>query len=106
MIRIYNKQKDIVVKKKLKLYADYFDYPNVTRVEIEVRSELAKNRTYQDLFDNSLLVGIFKNYLYKHCKLFDSLDGDKVTLFRKQEEIDPEKFQALYYKTQRKKIFL
>jgi hypothetical protein len=106
LIRIYDKQKDIIEKKKIKLYWDYFDYENVTRVEIEVRQELAKNRSYYDIFDNSLLIGIFKNYIYKHSKLFDCIDWDKITLFKKQETIDPEKFQWLYYKTQRKNIFI
>ena len=107
LIRIYNKLKDIVVKKKVKLYWNYFDYENVTRVELEVRQELAKNRTYEEVFDDSLLIWIFKNYLFKHTKLFEILEGDNVTLFKsKKNDIPPELIQGLYYKSQRKAVFI
>lgn len=106
LIRIYDKQKDLIQKKKLKLYDTYFTYDDVTRIEIEIRPEYARNVSYQDLFDDALLIGIFKNYIYKHSKIFESLSGEKVTLYKKKETFDPEKFQALYYKTQRVNIFL
>ncbi len=106
LIRIYDKQKDLIQKKKLKLYDTYFTYDDVTRIEIEVRQELAKNRNYYDVFDDSLLIWIFKNYIYKYSKIFESLSWDKVSLYKKKEIFDPEKFQALYYKTQRVNIFL
>lgn len=106
LIRIYDKQKDLIQKKKIKLYEDYFDYEDVTRIEIEVRQELAKNRDYYDIFDNSLLVWIFKNYIYKYSKMFESFSWDKITLYKKKETFDTEKYQSLYYKTQKKNIFL
>lgn len=106
LLRIYDKQKDLIQKKKIWLYEDYFDYENITRVELEVRQELAKNRNYEEIFDNSLLVWIFKNYIYKHTKIFESLSGEQTSLYKKKETFDPEKFQALYYRTQRKNIFL
>lgn len=106
LIRIYDKYKDIVAKKKLKLYNDYLIQDNITRVEIEIRQELAKNRNYKDIFDNALLFGIFKNYIYKHCKIFDLFWIEKITLHKKRETIDAEKYQSLYYKTQRVNIFL
>jgi hypothetical protein len=56
LIRIYDKFKDIVVKKKLKLYEDYLIEKNITRIELEVRQELAKNINYQEVFNDSLLV--------------------------------------------------
>lgn len=106
LIRIYDKHKDLIEKKKLKLYDTYFDFNDVTRVEIEIRQELAKNRSYRDIFDNALLTGIFKNYIYKHSKVFESLSWDKISLYEGWTSFDPEKFQSLYYLTQRKNIFL
>lgn len=106
LIRVYDKYKDIVAKKKLKLYEDYLIEKSITRIELEVRQELAKNRSYKDVFDNSLLIWIFKNYLYKHSKIFDVIPAEKVTLYRPKIKLDPEEFQSLYYKTQRKNIFL
>jgi len=106
LIRIYDKFKDIVVKKKLKLYEDYLIEKNITRIELEVRQELAKNINYQEVFNDSLLVWIFKNYLNKHTDIFDKIESDKITLYRPKIKLDPESFQSLYYKTQRKNIFI
>ncbi len=106
IIRIYDKFKDIVTKKKIRLYEDYLVLDNVTRVELEVRQELAKKRTYKEVFDNALLLWIFKNYLYKHSKIFDIVWVDKITLHTKKEKLDSEKFQSLYYKIYRKNIFV
>jgi len=106
LIRIYNKIEDILVKKKLKLYEDYLIEKNITRVELEVRQELAKNVSYKEVFNNNLLVWIFKNYLIKHTKIFDKIKTDKITLFRPSIKLDPETFQSLFYKTKRKSIFI
>lgn len=106
LIRIYDKHKDLIKKKKIWLYQDYFDYEDITRVELEVRQELGKNRSYKEIFDDSLLVWIFKNYIFKHTKIFESLSWEKSSLYKKKETFDPEKFQSLYYRTQKKNIFL
>jgi len=106
LIRIYNKKLDLTQKKKFNLYKDYFTYDNITRIELEVRAELANNRNYEDVFDDSLLIGIFKNYLYKYTKIFEEISWDKTTLFKTKQKFDPEKYQSLYYKKQRKNIFL
>lgn len=106
IIRVYNKMKDILDKKKTKLYEAYLNLDNVTRIELEIRQELAKNRYYQDLFDDSLLIWIFKNYLYKHTKIFDFIDWDRVTLYRKVIKPNKELSQTLYYKNFKKKVFI
>lgn len=107
LIRIYNKLVDIKNKKKNHLYADYLLNNHVTRIELEVRSELAKNIYFVDLFNPKILFRIFKNYTYKHTKLFEELEWEKLTLYSKKvEEIDPELYQSTYYRDKRRKIFL
>jgi len=106
VIRIYDKKKDIIVKRKTKLYEQYLQLDNVTRVELEMRRELAKNIYYQDLFDDSLLIWIFKNYLYKHSKIFDCIDWDRITLYRKIVKPSKEISQSLFYKNFRKSVFI
>lgn len=107
LIRIYNKIKDIVKKKKTKLYGAYLLEDYVTRVELEIRQELAKNINYLDLFtDNETLQGIFKNYLSKHTEIFDEIPVENLTLYRKRDSIDPALFQSTYYKHFKANIFL
>jgi hypothetical protein len=107
IIRIYNKKKDLLIKRKTKLYEDYLDIDNVTRIELEVRQELARTKYYKNLFDNTLLIWIFKNYLYKHTKIFECIDWDKVKLpCRKKTILNDELLQDYYYKNYRKIILL
>lgn len=109
IIRIYDKLLDIRAKQKLKLFFWYFDYKDtwVTRIELEVRQELAKNVPYYALFHNqSVLYGIFKNYLCKHTKILNKIDVEKISLYKEPEKIDAEKFQSLYYVTQQVNHFL
>mgnify|MGYP006410454705 FL=1 len=107
VIRIYNKIVDIQGKKKNNLYQDYLTQTHITRLELEVRSELAKNRHYSDLFDIQILLWILKNYIYKHSKIFEELPWEKITLFQKKyKEIPKEEFQATVYRDQRRKIFI
>ncbi len=107
LIRVYNKITDILVKKKIALYQDYLVEDNITRIELEIRPELAKVRNYRDVFDNALLIGIFKNYLYKYSKVFEQIQGERITLFNaKKIKLNAEDYQSLYYKTQKKAMFV
>ncbi len=107
IIRIYNKIADILAKRKNDIYSDYLLNNHMTRVELEVRSELAKNIDYMDLFNSTILLWILKNYIYKHSKIFEELPWDKTTLYVKRyEKIDPELYQSTYYRDKRRKIFL
>lgn len=107
LIRIYNKIADISAKRKNHIYSDYLLNNHITRIELEVRSELAKNINFMDLFNNSILVWILKNYIYKHSKIFEPLNWDKTTLYVKRyEKIDPELYQSTYYRDKRRKIFI
>ncbi len=105
LIRVYDKIKDIIEKKKIKLYSDYFNLWYITRVELEVRQELAKNINYFDVFNNEILIWIFKNYTYKYFELFKSIDYKKITLYIKRK-IKPEQLQGVFYQTKRYKNFI
>lgn len=107
LIRIYDKIKDIQNRRKNTLYQDYLLQKNVTRVELEIRSELAKNRYYEYLFDVEVLLWIFKNYLWKHTTIFESLPWDKITLFQKKHEIiNSNQYQSTVYRDKRNKVFI
>jgi len=107
IIRVYNKILDIVQSKKVKLFKDYLKFDALTRVELEIRPELAKNVSYEDIWKREVQQAIFKNYISRRTKLFDFLPVEKLSLFKKKEiDLDSEEYQGFYYKTQRKGIFL
>lgn len=107
LIRVYNKNLDIIQKNKIWLYQDYLTNENITRVELEIRQELAKVRDYKEVFDDVLLIWIFKNYLYKYTKIFEEIRWERITLYKsKNLKLSNWDFQSLYYKTQNLKIFM
>ncbi len=107
IIRIYDKIKDTQNRKKNLIYKDYLNQEHVTRVELEIRSDLAKNRYWEYLFDIQILLWILKNYLSKHTEIFDSLPWEKITLFQKiDKNIDPKKYQSTIYRDKRNKVFI
>ena len=116
LIRVYDKILDIKEKQKYKLFADYFALWDVTRIELEVRQELAKEISYKDIFNDALLLSIFKNYLGRQTDIFGSLPVLSQTLYRdkkkyryingKRREIDSEEMQGIFYATGRKNTFI
>ncbi len=107
VVRIYNKILDITEKNKHKLYKNYLVEDFVTRIELEVRSELAKNISPLEIFNNETLTGIFKNYLRKHTDLFNANEIENITLYKKPEKaINQEEYQSTLYRQQRRKIFV
>jgi hypothetical protein len=107
LIRVYNKNLDILEKKKIDLYQDYLTFNNITRIELEIRPELAKVRNYKEVFDDVLLIGIFKNYLYKYTKIFEQIEWEKITLYKSKNKIlSSEDYQGIFYKTWRLKNFI
>ncbi len=107
IIRIYDKIKDIIEKDKCLLYQNYLSEDFVTRVELEIRPELAKNISFERLFEREELIWIYKNYLSKITEIFDSMKGESITLYSdKYKIIDPELYQSNYYKNFKKNIFL
>ncbi|MCT4616669.1 MAG: hypothetical protein N4A38_00490 [Candidatus Gracilibacteria bacterium] len=107
LIRVYDKLLDIKKKVKDKLYTDYLLLSSVTRVELEIRAELAKNIDIKDIFNTDTHIGLFKNYLSRHIEIFEELEGEKMSLYRPKEQIvDPELLQSAHYKNHCDKIFL
>ncbi len=70
LIRVYNKKDDILVKKRQKLFPDYLKQKDVTRVEVEIRAELAKTCTLNSLLDRSYMFDLFLTYISLHTKMF------------------------------------
>lgn len=104
IIRIYNKLKDLVEKKKLKLYKDYLNFPEITRIELEIRQELAKNIDFLEIFDNEKIFSIFKNYIWKYSKIFENLWTEKISLYKKK--VNFETFQKRFYDIKKYKNFV
>lgn len=107
VIRIYNKILDITEKHKHKLYKNYLVEDFVTRIELEVRSELARNIEPLDVFNNNILSWIFKNYLRKHTDLFNFNEIENISLYKKPEKsINQEEYHSTLYKQKRRQIFV
>ena len=107
IVRVYDKLRDIQESKKIRSHAEYFRHDDVTRIELEIRSELAKNFSIYDLWDEEILKAVYVNYLSNYTKSFSFLSDNPLTLYRKKEApIDVEEYQSLYYRTQRANIFL
>jgi hypothetical protein len=50
---------------------------------------------------------IFKNYLRKYTDIFNEIEWKKISLFEaKKTKLHPEDYQSLYYKTQKKAMFV
>ena len=88
LIRIYNKKVDILSKWKNELYQDYLLEDSITRIELEIRRELAQNYTFEELLIWENLMWIMKNYLAKHTTIFHELNVSKISLYRKPKNVD------------------
>lgn len=96
LIRIYDKLKDSQQKQKLKLFGAYFNYPAVTRVEVEIRSTTAKSLkiTPQKIGDLDFLESVFKTLVinkegtyFKALSKLDLSQAQKIELDRSSVEI-------------------
>jgi len=106
IIRIYNKKADIIAKGKNQLYQDYLLEDNVTRVELEIRRELAQNYTLKELFVDDNLIWILKNYLWRHTSIFEECEIEKISLYRKPKTVDFAMIQAYGESLLRVRMFL
>jgi hypothetical protein len=59
LVRDYNKKDNILIKKKQKLYPGYLNQKYINCLEIELRSELAKNCNLNSLLDKSYIFDVF-----------------------------------------------
>ena len=106
IIRIYNKKADILAKWKNKLYQDYLLKDHVTRVELEIRRELAQNYTLEELFVDDNLIWLLKNYLGRHTSIFEEYGVENISLHRKPKTIDFAIIQAHGESLMRVRMFL
>lgn len=106
VIRVYNKIVDVKSKNKASLHMDYIEKKDVTRVELEVRAELAKNIVYFQLFEEETLKWIFKNYLRKHTKIFDKIADEKITLYRDPSKKIRSEAHRIYYEKMYRRVFI
>ncbi len=104
LIRIYDKIADLVQKWKQLLYSEYLMSEYVTRAEIEIRQELARNIQFHEVFDQTMLLKIFKNYFRKHTDLFDTITEGKKSLFVKREKVEYDYIQHRSYCLYRSKL--
>ena len=89
LIRVYDKIADIKQKEKQLFYPDYLKLDNVTRIEIEFRSELLKYLKLEQLLDKDFLYKIFTNYISKKTKLFDKIKDESTEKFKRDsKEVD------------------
>ncbi len=95
LIRIYDKIKDIKKKNKQVLYWDYLLEDNITRIELEFRTELIKNFKINNLLDKSYILNLFIKYIEKHTKLFEKIKTQDIEkLKRLNKKINLEELQA------------
>lgn len=71
MLRIYDKKKDAVFKKKERFYADYFYNSQVTRIEAELHSEecLKFLVTLDKCLDKDFLFSVYSELLYQKRRI-------------------------------------
>ena len=106
LIRVYNKKIDILKKGKNELYQDYLLEQDVTRIELEVRRELAKNFSLEELFVDENLLGLLKNYCWQHTMIFEGVDIPKISLYRKPKPVPYQAIQLNAQSLLRVRIFL
>jgi len=98
LIRIYNKIKDIKHKRKQDLFWDYLLQDNITRIELEFRTELLKSVIFHDLLDREYIFNLFIKYLEKHTKLFSKLktkDVPKLKSLNKKVSLEELKYDVV-----------
>lgn len=63
-------------------------YEHITRVELEIRRELAKNISLENIFQKNIQKAIFRNYLEKHTDFFTDFSEEKMSLFQEKKKIN------------------
>lgn len=106
LIRIYDKIADIKVKDKYDIYSDYLAYSHMTRVELEVRQNLAKNITLEEIVVEDNLKSIVAQYVWKHSESFDKISDIKICLYKKIKKEDIFLTRKEIRKTRKMKMFL
>lgn len=98
LIRVYDKIKDIKLKRKQRLYPWYLQYDNITRIEIEFRSQVVSFLDFEELLDTDKMFNLFIAYIKKHTKIFKNLktqDVDKLKRINKYVDIEALKYDRI-----------
>ena len=90
LIRIYDKKKDILAKNKQKIQSDYLLEDNVTRIEIEFRSEMLRYENWENLFDEQFMRSLFFTHIRKNTTAFNSIVFSDIFLKRNRGVLDTE----------------
>lgn len=91
LIRIYDKLKDIKQKNKQSLFTDYLVEDDVTRIEIEFRTEVTKFIAVHNLLDRSYMFNLLIKYIEKHTNLFQKIktqDVNKLQILNKKISLE------------------
>lgn len=105
VLRMYDKLLDINKKRKNKLYQNYLIHENITRIEIEIRREYAKNMTYEELWKYDTLLSIYKNFVIKYFPFLEYLSPSKISLYNRKKDIDQDILMSITQKDMRVKTF-
>jgi len=97
LLRVYNKKDDIIIKKRQKLYPDYLLQDNVTRIEIEIRSELAQNCDLNNLLDKTYKFDLFLTYINKYTNIFKWFKYDETRLNQINKKVSIEEVKSDQY---------
>jgi len=98
LIRVYDKIKDIKLKRKQRLYPWYLQNDNITRIEIEFRSQVVSFLDFEDLLGTEKMFNLFILYIKKHTQLFKNLktqDVDKLKRINKYVDIEELKYNRI-----------
>lgn len=88
LLRVYNKKTDIKDNNKISQLPEYLLLDDVLRIELEIRPELAKNTSWDDLFNEDYMTQIFYSYTSQSTKIFDNLDLTKIKLWSHYKKIN------------------
>lgn len=97
LLRVYNKKDDILIKNRQRFYPDYLKKDNVTRIEIEIRSELAKNCTLESLLDRSYIFDMYLTYISRYTDIFKWLKFKETRLNQINKKVSIDNLRAEQY---------
>lgn len=97
LLRVYNKKDDILLKQRQKYYPDYLKKNYVTRIEIEIRSELAKNCTLNSLLDRWYIFDMFLTYIAKYTDIFNWFKYKETRLNQINKKVSIENLKSDQY---------
>ncbi len=97
LLRVYNKKDDILVKNRQRFYPDYLKKDNVTRIEFEIRSELAKNCSLDSLLDRRYIFDLFLSYIERYTNIFKWFKYTDTRLNQINKKVSIENLKADQY---------